>query len=94
MSKVKTLTQSDTMSLQWLTLRECAGQLNCSVETVRTLCLSNQLPYANVGTGERQQYRVHVDDFQAFLKKRHHGDKTRLKPRVSAIPTVPNLCGM
>lgn len=87
------LTQSDTKTLQWMTLRECATQLNCSVESVRTLCLSEQLAYANIGAGDHQRYRIHVDDFAAFLRKRHHGDRTRLKPRVSAIPNVPNLCG-
>lgn len=83
-------------SLKWLTLRECAAQLDCSEETVRTMCLSGKLPYSDFsgGDGKQKRYRVHVDDFQAFLRKRHHGDKSRFKPRVTAIPDVPNLCGM
>jgi hypothetical protein len=77
-----------------MTLRECANQLGCSLESARQLCVTGQLAYTNVGTGERQSYRVHVDDFQRFLSKRHHRDQTGTRPRTSAVPDVPNLCGM
>lgn len=51
-----------------LTPAEVAQVLRTSREHVRQLCIAGRLPYIDVGTGSRSQYRIRRDDLESFKR--------------------------
>lgn len=76
------LTTKDIGSLEWMTLREVANEMNCSAEHARQLCIGGSLKSANIGTGEKRRYRVKRRWLDDFL--REHGHRPVLSVRASS----------
>ncbi len=58
----------ETDSPEILTLEYVAKSLRCTREHARQLCISGRLPYINIGAGERKNYRILREDYNAFVK--------------------------
>jgi hypothetical protein len=95
----KTLTTRDAGTLDWLTLRECAAEMNVGVEVVRQWCVRwrenkpGGLPYAHAGAkpeseSARVEYRIHRDDWEAFKRERRQMNavESRRITRLCAAP--------
>jgi len=58
------------LKIHSLTVHEAAGQLRVSLQQVRDLIEEGKLRAINVGTGTRKFWRIPVDSFEAFKRKR------------------------
>ena len=83
----------------WLTLAECAGDVNVAVEIVRQWCIrwkkgeDGGLPYMHAGQlpeeqSKRVEYRVHREDWESFKRERRRLER-REDRRVGRIVVEP-----
>lgn len=93
------ISTADIMTLDWLTLTECAVDIDVKREQVRQFCIrwregkSGGLKYSHFGAKpedetERTMYRVHRDDWEAFKRERRR-EQQKEDRRISRLCVSP-----
>lgn len=67
------------MASKHLTLREMADELGVSLDQVKKIITSGELPAIDVGRGKRSFWRVARTDFDAWVKAQQEVNARRFK---------------